>query len=202
MDRLDNINNFETGLSTTIGFDYEVKQKNREFDFSVAQIINKKENKKMASETSLDEKLSDLAGEFNLDYNDKISFKYDFLLDQNYNQFNYNEIGTSLNLNNVKLDMSYLIENKHVGDQEYISTGIDFNKNENTLLSFKAKRNLVTDSAEFYNLSYEYMNDCLRAGLVYRREFYNDSETEPENSLMFKITLTPFAEISTPSFNQ
>ena len=82
----------------------------------------------MASETSLDEKLSDLAGEFNLDYNDKISFKYDFLLDQNYNQFNYNEIGTSLNLNNVKLDMSYLIENKHVGDQEYISTGIDFNK--------------------------------------------------------------------------
>ena len=34
------------------------------------------------------------------------------------------------------------------------------------------------------------MNDCLRAGLVYRREFYNDSETEPENSLMFKITLT------------
>ena len=53
----------------------------------------------------------------------------------------------------------------------------------------KQKRNLVTDSAEFYNLSYEYLNDCLRAGLVYRREFYNDSELEPENSLMFKITL-------------
>ena len=35
------------------------------------------------------------------------------------------------------------------------------------------------------------MNDCLRAGLVFRREFYNDSELEPENSLMFKITLTP-----------
>ena len=62
MDRLDNINNFETGLSSTIGFDYTVKQKNKEYDFSVAQIINKKENKKMASETSLDEKLSDLAG--------------------------------------------------------------------------------------------------------------------------------------------
>ena len=46
------------------------------------------------------------------------------------------------------------------------------------------------------------MNDCLRAGLVYRREFYNDSEAEPENSLMFKITLTPFAEISSPTFGQ
>ena len=202
MDRLKNVNNFETGLSTTIGFDYEVKHKNKEFDFSVAQIINEKENKKMASKTSLDEKLSDLVGEFNLEYNDKISFKYDFLLDQNYNQLNYNEIGTSLNLNSVTLNMGYLIENKHVGDQEYITTGIDFNRNENTHLSFKAKKNLVTDSAEFYNLSYEYMNDCLRAGLVYRREFYNDSEAEPENSLMFKITLSPFAEISSPTFGQ
>ena len=36
----------------------------------------------------------------------------------------------------------------------------------------------------------------LRAGLVYRREFYNDSEIEPENSLMFKITLTPFGNLN------
>ena len=39
----------------------------------------------------------------------------------------------------------------------------------------KQRGNLITNSAEFYNLSYEYTNDCLRAGLVYRREFYNDS---------------------------
>ena len=62
------------------------------------------------------------------------------------------------------------------------------------------KRNLITNSAEYYNLSYEYLNDCLRAGLVYRREFYNDSELEPEDSLMFKVTLTPFGDISSPSF--
>ena len=69
------------------------------------------------------------------------------------------------------------------------------------LFSFETKRNLVTDSSEFYNLSYEYINDCLRAGLVYRREFYNDSELEPENSLMFKITLSPFGRVSS-TFNQ
>ena len=57
------------------------------------------------------------------------------------------------------------------------------------------KRNIITNSSEYYNLSYEYINDCLRAGLVYRREFYNDSELEPENSLMFKVTLTPFGKI-------
>ena len=49
----------------------------------------------------------------------------------------------------------------------------------------------MNNSSEFYNLSYEYVNDCLRAGLVYRREFYDESEVESENSLMFKITLTP-----------
>ena len=42
------------------------------------------------------------------------------------------------------------------------------------MFSVENKRNLVTDSSEFYNLSYEYFNDCLRAGVVYRREFYTD----------------------------
>ena len=57
------------------------------------------------------------------------------------------------------------------------------------------------DSAEYYDLSYEYINDCLRAGVIYRREFYNDSEIEQENSLMFKITLTPFGNINSPSIS-
>ena len=46
------------------------------------------------------------------------------------------------------------------------------------------------------------MNDCLRAGLVFRREFYNDSEIEAENSLMFKITLMPFGSINSPKVNK
>ena len=62
MDRLDHINNFETGLTGTLGLDYEIKNKDKSFDFSIAQIINKRENKKMSSESSLDEKLSDLVG--------------------------------------------------------------------------------------------------------------------------------------------
>ena len=58
----------------------------------------------------------------------------------------------------------------------------------------------MTDSAEFYDLSYEYINDCLRAGIVYRREFYNDSELDPENTLMFKITFTPIDDMQFPLF--
>ena len=88
------------------------------------------------------------------------------------------------------------------GNNEYIvNQGFEVKAGERAKFSFENKRNLITDSAEFYDLSYEYINDCLRAGLVYRREFYDDSELEPENSLMFKITIVPFGDISSPSFN-
>ena len=87
----------------------------------------------------------------------------------------------------MDLNFGYLQENKHLGNQDYFTTKIDLKNKENGLFSFETKRNLITNSAEFYNLSYEYLNDCLRAGLVFRREFYNDSELEPENSLLLKL---------------
>ena len=61
MNRIANINNYETGISSTIGVDYKIKKnKETKFDFSLAQIINEKENKKMSDKSSLNEKLSDL----------------------------------------------------------------------------------------------------------------------------------------------
>ena len=93
-------------------------------------------------------------------------------------------------------------EKKHIGDQDYIKTNIEIRNKDKGIFSLNGKRNLITNSSEFYDLSYEYINDCLRAGLVYRREFYNDSELEPENSIMFKITLSPLGDINSPSFNK
>ena len=156
----------------------------------------------MHSETSLDEKLSDLVGSAKLSINNRMSLNYNFALDENYNDLNYNELGASFDINPLKVNFDYLKEMKHIGNQEYFKTKLEIENTENTLLSFENKRNLITDSSEFYNLSYEYINDCLRAGLVYRREFYTDSELEPENSLMFKITIVPFGDISSPSFSK
>ena len=202
MDRLGNINNFETGASATLGLDYNIKDNFKEFDFSVAQVISQEENKKMASRTSLDEKLSDLVGSANYKFNNKFSLNYNFALDQNYNDINYNEIGTEFNIGIIDINFNYLQEKKHIGDQDYFTTELNLKNKDKGLLSFETKRNLITNSSEFYNLSYEYINDCLRAGLVYRREFYNDSELEPENSLMFKITLTPFGGLESPTFSK
>ena len=202
LDRLNNENNFESGLNATVGFDYEIDTTNTDFNFSAGQIFNQKENKNMPDKTSLNEKVSDFVGSTGLNIQEKLEINYDFSLDQNFKDFNYNEISTKMNLEYLNFDFTFLEERKHIGNQKYFSTNINLNRGENGKLSFGTKRNLITDSAEYYDLSYEYLNDCLRAGLVYRREFYNDSELEPENSLMFKITLIPFGNINSPSFSQ
>ena len=201
LDRLNVNNNLESGLSTTLGFDYEIKQDEKQFNLTLGQIIKPKENKSMPSSSSLDQKTSDLVGNSRLEINDKISFNYNFALDHNFEDLNYNEVEASLDFNPIKFNFNYLEESKHIGNQEYFKTEVSLKSGKNALFAAETKRNLITNSAEYYNLSYEYMNDCLRAGLVYRREFYEDSELEAENSLMFKLTFIPFGNINSPSFN-
>ena len=202
INRVYNINNYETGLSATLGFDYKIKKENiTKFDFSLAQVINKKENKKMSDKSSLNEKLSDLVGNTSYNLSDNFKINYNFAVDQNYNDFNYNEFGINYMSGPLGVNFNYLSENKHIGDQDYFKADINFKNKDSGLLNFSTKRNLITNSSEFYNLSYEYINDCLRAGVVYRREFYNDSEIDPEDSLLFKLTLVPFGSIDSPKFD-
>ena len=79
----------------------------------------------------------------------------------------------------------------------------NYNLEQYNQLSFETKKNFKTESTELYNLSYQYINDCLTAGLVYRREFYQDvDDLKPKNSLMFTITFVPFTRINAPVRNQ
>ena len=98
----------------------------------------------------------------------------------------------------MSFNLGYLEEAHNIGNQKYVNSKASFNF-ENSALSFSTKRNLLSNSSEFYNLSYEYINDCLRAGLAFRREFYKDRDLEPEDSLFFKITFSPLGSIVTPT---
>ena len=64
----------------------------------------------MPSVTSLDEKLSDLVGSSSLKINNNVDVKYNFSLDQNYNDLNYSEIVPVLNYNKLGLKFNYLQE--------------------------------------------------------------------------------------------
>ena len=141
-------------------------------------------------------------GETKYNLSDNFNITHNFAIDQNYQELNYNDFGSSIKFGNANINLNYIEESKHIGNQEYFKTKISYNKGENGIMSLETKRDLITNSSEFYDLSYEYINDCLRAGIVYRREFYNDSELEADNSLMFNITLVPLGNLNSPKFNK
>jgi len=209
---LNKVNEFdviENGLSTSVGFEYKKNKLDKNnligdeiFSFSVGQVISAKENMDIPSSTSLDQHFSDVVGKTNYHINNKMNLNYNFSIDQSYKKFNYNEIGTDVTFEKAKFNLSYLQEKNHIGNQEFVQSGIDFKLNNSTELSFSTKRNLLKSSAEFYNLSYNYINDCLKAGIAYRREFYTDRDVKSTNTLMFTISIIPFAEINSPSLTK
>ena len=128
LNRVESKDNFEGGLNATIGFDYSLndRNKNEKFKISMAQILNENENKNMPSKMSLDEKLSDLVGSINFNKNQNLKFDYNFLIDQNYQDLNYSELGVNFSNDLIKFNIDYLKEDNHVGDKNYVKTGLSF----------------------------------------------------------------------------
>ena len=202
LDRIQSSQNYEGGTNITIGLDYEINDDFNQTNFSIGQIISeKKNNKDMPDTLSLDNRFSNVVGTLSHKRGDNFNFNYNYSIDQNLKETHFNEVSMEYVNNNFNFSMDYLQEEKKSEDNEYFKTAIKYKKGDNGILTFGNKRNLITNSSEFYDLSYEYINDCLRAGLYYRREFYNDSELEAENSLMFKITLSSFGGVNSPSLN-
>ena len=194
----------EDGLSAILGFDFKINEKvsnesNKEkFSLSLGQVFNFDENKDIPSKSSLDQKMSDVVGEINYNFSKIGKIDYKFSIDHNLNELNYNEVSTELNFGKVQFNLDYLEQQNHIGLEHYVSSGVSLNFNDNNKLTFSTKKNFKTESTELYNLSYQYAIDCLTAGLAYRREFYQDADLEPKNTLMFTITFVPFTSVNTP----
>ena len=196
------------GLSTHLGIEYEKNSLNedktsgsKKITFKVGQIINAEEDMDKPAVSSLDQRFSDVVGESSFALTDNLNLNYNFNLDQNYKDFVLHEISSDLIAGPAKFNVSYLEHKEHIGTKNFISTevGLDLN---NTELTFGTKRNIVTNSFEFYNLAYNYKNDCLKAGLVYRREFYEDRDIEAGDSLMFKVSFIPLGVVKSPTFGK
>ena len=194
----------EEGESITTGFEissYELDEGlkgDKNYSLSLAQVQSFKENNSIPSKSSLDQKASDLVGEAFIKISENFNIQNEFSLDHNFNDINYNDLEANLILGNTSFNLNYLEENNHIGTSNYIKSGINVDFNNSGQLNFNIKKNLETDSTEFYDLAYDYINDCLRAGLVFRREFYSDRDVEPSDSLMFRVTLFPFGEARSP----
>ena len=66
-----------------------------------------------------------------------------------------------------------------------------FKFNDENYLTFNTRRNRKIDLTEYYNLIYEYKNDCLIAGIKYNKSYYEDRDLKPSENLLFTISLVP-----------
>jgi LPS-assembly protein len=200
---LNKTSQIENGLSAILGFDFKVQDKsennNEKFSLSIGQVFSSDENKDLPSKSSLDQKMSDLVGNIDYNFSNIGNIAYKFTLDHNYSDLNYQEISTGLTFGLVDFNLDYLEETNHVGTEHYASSGITLNFNESSKLTLGTKKNFKTDSTELYNINYQYGIDCLKAGLVYRREFYQDSSLDRNDTLMFTITFVPFGKVNSPT---
>ena len=97
--------------------------------------------------------------------------------------------------NLFETEFNFIEENGVIGNSNIVENISSFNFNENNNLSFKTRQNRKLNMAEYYNLIYEYKNDCLIASVAYDKTYYEDRDLVPSENLMFKLTLIPITTI-------
>ena len=204
---ISNINSFnrisesdvvESGHSITAGFGYKKNDLNgnQKISFDVAQVISDQNNPDLPIKSTLNKKYSDVIGNLQLNLNEILSLDYDFMLDDGLKKSNYNSIKTTLNFNNLVTSFEFLEEGDIVGKNHFYGNETTLKLNNNNSLAFSTRSNREIDMTEFYNLIYQYENDCLKAALEYNKRFYTDDDIKPEEELLFSLTIIPFSKFN------
>ena len=202
--RLGLSDSLEGGGSITLGLDYELKNlnNNKLLGFKLGQIFRDTDDVRFPKKSTMQNKSSDLIGQLELNPSKNLKFNYEFSADNNLDTMNLSKIDGEMRINNFITSFEFLEENNDIGTESYLTNDIKYNfDNQNSIL-FNTRRNRKTDLTEFYNLIYEYKNDCLVAAIEYNKDYYQDRDLKPSEEIFFKITITPFASVNSPSFKK
>lgn len=192
----------EGGSSITLGANYNLTENQNNNDLisaNIATSFRNKIDKNIPLSTTLGEKQSDIVGNINISLNQLINLKYDYSLDSNMNDINLHNLKNRFTLNNFIYDFNFFEENNIIGNESYYENSLIYKFNENKSLIFKSRENKKTNLTEFYNLIYEYKNDCLTAAIKYNKDYYSNGSLKPNEELFFLINLIPLG--STQSEN-
>ena len=192
----------EGGQSITMGTEYSLTNKNnkRNISASLATVYRDKENKNLPLNSTLGKKNSDIFGNIEFNNDGFIDFDYGFALDNNLKTINYNQIKSTLSFYKFVSEFDFL-EKKGINSESYIANETKFTLNESSSIGFRTRRNKEKNLTEYYNLLYEYQNDCLIAGIEYTKDYYSDGSLKPEELLFFSVTIMPFGTINSPGIN-
>ena len=87
--------------------------------------------------------------------------------------------------------ISFIEENGERGNANIFGGSIAYSLDDKNFFSFETRRNRRLNLTEFYDLVYEYKNDCLTAGIKYKKTYYEDRDLKPSENIFFTITLYP-----------
>ena len=200
VDRIDD-KAVEGGESITLGIEYSSRnRKDQDYiNLSLGSILRLNENPDLPKIHGISEKRSDLIGTFEFIPSKFFDLSYQFSLDKNLEESNYDLIETNITINNFVTSFEYLEEDNYLNQDSYIKNNTKFNFDKNNSISFETSKNLDQNIANYYNLIYEYENDCLTAAIEYNKNYYSDGDLKPEENLFFSIKIIPFGKINSPS---
>jgi len=194
INRLGLTDSLESGRSLTVGLEYKkekLKDINKYFEFKLATVLRDKEENFIPNTSTLDKKTSNIFGSLSNNFSDNFNINYDFAINNNLNTFDYNKINSTISLNNLVTEFSFIEEGGAIGSTNTFENKSKYIFDENNSISFKTRRNRKINLTEFYDLVYEYQNDCLTAGIKYNKTYYEDRDLKPTENLLFTITLFP-----------
>ena len=198
IDRIGSADDVEEGTSLTYGLEY-MKTDNSNtkiISANVANVLRIDESKNLPTQSGLGNKTSDVVGNLSYKPYNIFELEYDYSVDSNLSDINYQLITTNFTVNNFVTSFEYLNENKTDNGLTYLTNKTTYYVDESNNLSFEARENKKTGLTEFYNLIYQYRNDCLIAAIEYNKDYYNDRELKAEENVFFKLSIIPFGETS------
>ena len=198
IDRLGLTDTLESGESLTLGLDYK-KEKiddiNKYFELKLGTVLRTKDNNDIPLNSTLNEKNSNYFGKIVNNLNNHININYEFSINHDLDEFQYNSLGTTITKNNFTTTFSYIEESGAIGSTNILENITTFNVDNQNFVTFKTRDNREIDLTEYYDLIYEYKNDCLIAGVKYNKTYYQDRDLEPTEDFMFTIKLIPLTAV-------
>ena len=199
--RLSLNNSVEGGQSITFGGEYELidRKNNSILTAGLASVLRDVSDSKLPTKSTINNKSSDFIGSLDIKPNNNFNIAYNFSVDNDFSSTNYNLIKADLTINKFVTTFEFLQEDDEVGSENYYSNEIKFLLDNSNSLKYRTRRNKKTDLTEYYNLIYEYKNDCLTAAIQYNKDYYSDKDLEPNEEIFFSISIVPFSSIKSPS---
>lgn len=193
----------EGGQSLTLGTEYNINEINGSniLKINLAQIYRDTNDNNLPTKSTMNNKTSDLFGDIKLKANEYLGFEYNFSLDNDFKTLNYNMIKSTLSVNNFVTTFEFLEENNAIGSASYMLNETSLKLNNSSKILYRERQNKETDLKEFYNIMYQYENDCLVASLEYNKDYYSDRDLKPTEELFFSLTIIPLSKFNTPSLS-